>query len=97
MPDSNDQSASESLEGLSNASTTAPPAEQTCQQKHWIGLRLRYKDDKTDVGAAECVHLSGGSVNDGPLGAGKLVTQYLDPGKYEAELPEIDADEWEYE
>lgn len=93
------ESSSESLQGLSNASQTAPESEQSCARKprHWVKVRLRYKDDKSDVEAADCLHLSGDTVNGGPLAAGQLETRDLEAGSYQASFPEIDASEWEIE
>jgi hypothetical protein len=95
---SNQGSSSDSLQGLSNASQAGPSAVQGCnQKKHWVGIHLRYEDDRTDVPAADCLHLSGDTVNGGPLAAGQLETHELDAGSYQATFPDIDASEWELE
>jgi hypothetical protein len=98
MSDTDNQgSSADLLQGLSNASQKAPPAAQACNQKHWVGIRLRYQDDRTDVPAADCLHLSGGTINSGPLAAGQLETHELDAGSYQASFPDIDASEWDLE
>lgn len=95
----NSGSAADSLQSLSNASQKAPSAVQSCSKKpkHWVGVHLRYQDDRTDVPAADCLHLSGDTINSGPLAAGQLETHELDDGSYQVTFPDIDASEWEIE
>ena len=92
-------SAWEALKGLAGAGKKPPPSEQKCKKpKHWVAARLRYKDDKTDVAAADCIIYEGSSVlNPGPLAAGKLESRNLDGGSYQVSFPNIHADEWEAE
>jgi hypothetical protein len=81
-------------------SSSAPPsAEQKCKKKpaHWITIRLRYKDDKTDVPAADCLILLGDATKSpGPLAAGKLELKDIDAGSYVTTF-EIDGREWDLE
>lgn len=100
MADTDNQGSSlGALQGLSNASQKAPDSQQSCKRKprHWVGVHLRYKDDKSDVEAADCLHESGDTVNAGPLAAGQLETHELEDGSYQATFPDIDASEWEIE
>lgn len=93
-------SASSALTGLAGAKQKAPNSKAGCKPppKHFVSVRLRYKDDKTDVGAADCViSLGTTQINAGPLAAGKLKSANLDAGNYEVSFPNIHPDEWEAE
>ena len=88
------------LKGLGGADKTAPGPTFKCEKpkKHWVGVRLRHKDDKSDVVVASCIiHQGSGVLNDGPLIMGTLDSQCIDAAKYEVSFPDIHADEWSAE
>lgn len=71
------------------------PTTMQCQKKHWVKVRLKHRDDKTDVPAAACeITLGGTEIAPGPLAGGVLEAHNLDPGSYEVSFPDIDASEW---
>ena len=85
---------------VANASqpATADPSTATCPlKKHFVKVKLLYKDDQKPVPAAACKILKGTTeVNSGPLANGQLGTaKVLDGGAYEVSFPEIDAQEWD--
>ena len=65
-------------------------------KKHFVKVKLVFKDNQKPVLATACNILLGAAVIEGgPLGAGELGTaKTLEPGSYEVTFPEIDADEW---
>jgi hypothetical protein len=96
----NGSSSGDKLKGLSGCKQKVPKGEADCQQppKHWVAVRLRYKDDKKFVWAADCVISQGATeINAGPLAAGTLESTNLDAGSYEVSFTNIHPDEWEPE
>jgi hypothetical protein len=89
------------LKSLGSSNKSTPDAKAKCEKpkpKHWVGVRLKYKDDKTLVPAANCIIHNGGSVlNGGPLAAGILESRDIESAKYEVSFPDIHADEWTFE
>ncbi len=67
------------------------------QQKHFVKVKLLYKDNRQPVPSAACkIHLGSKVVENGPLANGELGTaKVLDAGSYEVSFPEIDANEWD--
>jgi hypothetical protein len=64
--------------------------------KHWIKVRLSYKDDKSKVKAAKCQIRKGDAVVvPGPLADGLLDVKSIEAGTYDVTFPEIDAAEWD--
>lgn len=100
-PSGTGTSASSSLAGVSSASpsTGSDPSTSSCpkKKKHFVKVKLLFKDDKKPVPAAECKILKGTAVVEGgPLANGDLGTaKTLDAGSYEVTFPEIDANEWD--
>jgi hypothetical protein len=87
----------DTLHSTSKADKKPPacPAKCPAAKKHWVGVKLRYKDDNTNVPAAKCIiHKGGATQNPGPLATGALKSTDLDPATYEVSFPEIHADEW---
>ncbi len=76
---------------------TGKPVKPCPVKKHFVKVKLVYKDDQTPVLATACNILLGAkTVQKGPLGNGLLGTAtVLDPGAYEVNFPDIDANEWE--
>ena len=66
-------------------------------KKHFVKVRLVFKDDQKPVPATACQILLGAGVIDaGPLGNGDLGTaSVLDPGSYVVAFPDIDSAEWD--
>lgn len=90
-------SKNDDLAGLSEACSADPPkGVAPCKKKHWIKVRLAWKDDKSKVKAAKCrVTLGDTVVAPGPLADGLLQVPSLDPGTYDVSFPEIDSSEWD--
>lgn len=90
----------EKLKGLGGAGKKPPGTPHKCEipKTHWVGVRLRHKDDKTDVVMTACIiHEGSGVLNDGPLIMGTCESTCIDAGKYEVSFPNIHADEWSAE
>ncbi len=67
-------------------------------EKHWIKVRLRYKDDKSNVPATPCSLTQGErQVADGPVADGSFELKHIPGGMYEVSFPDIDASEWDLE
>jgi hypothetical protein len=66
-------------------------------KKHFVKVKLVFKDDQSPVLATAAQILKGKEVVDGgPLGNGELGTATtLDPGSYEVTFPDIDSAEWD--
>ena len=81
----------------STKSKPTTPVKDCPLKKHFVKVRLEFKDDHTPVPAAACKILKGTEeVEGGPLAAGALGTAtVLDPGTYEVTFPEIDSAEWD--
>ena len=88
------------LKGLGGAGQKPPDTPLKCEipKKHWVGVRLRHKDDKSDVVIASCnIHQGASILNGGPLIMGTLESTCIDAAKYEVSFPDIHADEWSAE
>jgi hypothetical protein len=90
------------LKALLGAGKETPDAAAKCKKppppKHFVGVRLRHKDDKSDVLATSCIiHNGAATLNGGPLAVGKLESRDIDAGSYEVSFPDIHADEWSAE
>ena len=87
------------MEALGDANQSPSDGVKKCDKpKHWVGVRLRYKDDRKDVPAADCIiHNGAATLNPGPLAAGKLQSKKIVSANYEVSFPNIHADEWEAE
>jgi hypothetical protein len=89
----------DSLKSLGSSNKTTPNPKAKCTKekpKHWVGVKLTYKDDGRLVPAADCTIHNGTEVlNGGPLAAGVLVSRNIEAGSYEVSFPDIDADEWD--
>lgn len=83
------------LKGTGGSNNSAPTTPAPCAKKHKVTVKLRYKDDKSDVLATSCIVRKGGTtVDGGPLAAGELQASNLDDGSYEVSFPDIHPDEW---
>ena len=61
----------------------------------WVKVRLKYKDDNSDVANAKFQLTKGDTVvNPGPLSSGLIEAKELEDGAYEVSFPEIDGAEW---
>lgn len=99
MGDSEKKGSADKLEALGDANQGPSDGVKKCNKpKHWVGVRLRYKDDRKDVPAADCIiHNGAATLNAGPLAAGKLQSKKIVSANYEVSFPNIHADEWEAE
>ena len=97
----NSKKPTQSLVGdLASASKsgTKDPSQKKCPiKKHFVKVKLLYKDDNKPVPAAACKILLGQvEVDGGPLANGQLGTaKDLDAGNYEVTFPDIDSAEWD--
>ena len=85
---------------VANASKsgTKDPSQKKCPlKKHFVKVKLLYKDDNKPVPAAACKILLGATeIDAGPLANGQLGTaKDLDAGNYEVTFPDIDSAEWD--
>ncbi len=88
-----------SLDQVANASKPTPPDPSAANcplKKHFVKVKLVYKDDGKPVAAAACKILKGTTeVDPGPLAGGQLGTaKTLEGGAYEVTFPDIDSSEW---
>lgn len=88
------------LSKVPNASESPKPV-KPCKQNevlHDVGVHARWQDTRADVPAVKCKILLGTAViHPGPLANGVLNKVRLVAGNYEVTLPEVDADEWDFE
>ena len=91
--------ASALVGSVANASKpSADPSAKNCPlKKHFVKVKLTFKDDKKPVPAAACKILLGAAeIDSGPLANGELGTaKTLEAGGYEVTFPEIDSAEWD--
>lgn len=86
----------EMLHPVRDSDEPPPNCPQKCKlKKHWVGVKLKHKDDKKPVAAAKCVIHKGAAVqHSGPLAAGELKAKELLMATYEVSFPGIHPDEW---
>ena len=96
MGDKEKKGSGSKLQALGDADQSPSDGVKKCTKPiHWVGVRLRYKDDLKDVPAADCViHNGDNTLNPGPLAAGKLQSKKIVSANYEVSFPNIHADEW---
>ncbi|MBS1833704.1 MAG: hypothetical protein JST65_13385 [Acidobacteria bacterium] len=76
---------------------TPPTGVQSCPlKKHFVKVKLHFKDDDTPVPTTAAQILQDAAViNGGPLATGELEARELDGGSYSIYFPDIDEAEWE--